>query len=157
MLPKPSSNVIICTIVLSNDSVAVKYLQRPLLLCSKVKVEFVSKEIARKGEEKKATKRSENGQSPGDSAGQSEVVGKHCHDKDPACPVAEVEANIERVEVGEEGNPLDGANDPKDGQDGGDDVDGDLHQAAYKHLKKELVQGALPHVEAEDKPAQLII
>ena len=147
----------IWSIILSNDNVAVKYLLRPLLLCSKVKVEFVSKEIARKGEEKKAAKRSENGQSPGDSAGHSEVVGKHGHDKDPACPVAEVEANIERVEVGEEGNPLDGANDPKDGQDGGDDVDGDLHQAAHKNLKQELVQGAIPHVEAEDKPAELII
>ena len=147
----------IWSIILSNDNVAEKYLLRPLLLCFKVKVEFVSEEITRKCEEKKAPKRSENGQSPGDSAGQGEVVGEHCHDKDPACPVAEVEANIERVEVGEEGNPLDGANDPKDGQDGGDDVDGDLHQAAYKHLKKELVQGALPHVEAEDKPAQLII
>ena len=127
--------MIIWSIVLSNDNVAVKYLLCPLLLCFKIKVEFVSKEIARKGEEKKAPKRSENGQSPGDSAGQSEVVGEHGHDKDPACPVAEVEANIERVEVGEEGNPLDGANDPKDGQDGGDDVDGDLHQAPHKHLK----------------------
>ena len=148
--------MIIWSIFLSNDNVEVKYLPSPLLLCFKIKVEFVSKEIARKGEEKKAAKRSENGQSPGDSAGQGEVVGKHGHDEDPACPVAEVEANIEGVEVGEEGNPLDGANDPKDGQDGGDDVDGDLHQAAHKKLKQELVQGAFPHVEAEDKPAELI-
>ena len=45
------------SIFLSNDNVEVKYLPSPLLLCFKIKVEFISKEIARKSEKKKSAQK----------------------------------------------------------------------------------------------------
>ena len=55
--------------------------------------------------------------------------------------------------MGKDGVPLDRADHPEDGEDGGHGVDRDLDGAPHHHVVLQVGQGALPHVEAEDKPA----
>ena len=105
-----------------------KHLLDPLLHSVDVK----SKEAADECEEKETKRGGNYRQLPRITAWQSKGVGEHCRRDDPCRPVAEVETDGEEVEMGEDGVPLDRADDPEDGEEAGHGVDRDLDGAPHQ-------------------------
>ena len=125
-------------------------LKLALLLFAKLQVEGVDTE----GEviEGEGGDHQDDGQGPGNSGGDSEVVTVQSNQEDVSNPDAKVEANPDEKEVDKDGLPLEDPNQPDEGGDERDQAEGDILTPIQLYPVLPTLPGILQDVEAEDEP-----
>ena len=126
-----------------------------LLLFAKLEKEWVDAEG--EVEEKAGGKHQDDGQGPGKSRGDDEVVSRDGQPEDGANPEANVSGNPDCIEEDQDGRPPEDSNQPNESQEKREQADGNGDTSTQLHLLFPICRALLKDVEDGGLAVQLLL